>query len=82
VVTAVVGGILRDVVCNEIPLILKREIYATAAMIGAAGYCIGVALGAGEELSLLLGGVCAFIVRSMALIYGWSLPISERNAES
>ena len=80
VVTAVVGGILRDVVCNEVPLILKREIYATAAMIGALAYCLGVGLSISEELSLLIGGVSAFSVRSMALIFGWSLPIRERKA--
>jgi uncharacterized membrane protein YeiH len=80
VVTAVVGGILRDVVCNEIPLILKREIYATAAMVGALVYCLGVGLSISEELSLLIGGVSAFAVRSMALIFGWSLPIRERKA--
>ncbi|MFT4635025.1 MAG: putative membrane protein YeiH [Arenicella sp.] len=81
VVTAVVGGILRDVVCNEVPLILKREIYATAAMIGALAYCLGVGLSISEELSLLIGGVSAFSVRSMALIFGWSLPIRERKAQ-
>jgi uncharacterized membrane protein YeiH len=80
VVTAVVGGILRDVVCNEIPLILKREIYATAAMVGALVYCLGVGLSIREELSLLIGGISAFAVRSMALIFGWSLPIRERKA--
>lgn len=80
VVTAVVGGILRDVICNEIPLILKREIYATAALIGATVYCATIGLGFGESTCLIVGGVSAFIVRSMALIFGWSLPIRERKA--
>lgn len=80
VVTAVVGGILRDVICNEIPLILKREIYATAALIGAIIYCGGIGLGFEETLALVLGGIAAFAVRSMALIFGWSLPIRERKA--
>jgi hypothetical protein len=38
VMTAVVGGIIRDVVCNEVPLILRRDVYATAAFAGAVGY--------------------------------------------
>ncbi len=80
VVTAVVGGILRDIVCNEIPLILKREIYATAAMVGALVYCLCVAINLGEQWSLFCGGASAFAVRSMALIFGWSLPIRERRA--
>lgn len=79
VITAVAGGILRDVVCNEIPLILKKEIYATAAMIGAVVYCLCVAVNLSEALSLLCGGISAFAVRSMALIFGWSLPTRERQ---
>jgi uncharacterized membrane protein YeiH len=78
VVTAVVGGILRDVVCAEIPLILKREIYATAAMIGSIVYCLGVYYQLDEGLALICGGAAAFSVRSMALIFGWSLPTRER----
>jgi len=81
VVTAVVGGILRDIVCNEIPLILKREIYATAAMAGATIYCLCNAADMSEQLSLICGGFSAFMVRSMALIFGWSLPIRERKAK-
>jgi len=80
VVTAVVGGILRDVICNEIPLILKREIYATAALIGAIVYCASIGGGLPETSSLIVGGLSAFSVRSMALIFGWSLPIRERKA--
>lgn len=80
VVTAVVGGILRDVVCNEIPLILKREIYATAALAGATVYCAGIGVGLSETLALSIGGLSAFAVRSMALMFGWSLPIRERKA--
>lgn len=79
VVTAVAGGILRDIVCNEVPLILKREIYATAAMIGASIYCYCIAVEINHSLSLLLGGASAFIVRSLALIFGWSLPTRERR---
>ena len=80
VVTAVVGGILRDIVCNEIPLILKREIYATAAMVGALVYSLCASINLAEELSLFCGGVSAFTVRSMALIFGWSLPTREPRA--
>ena len=80
VVTAVVGGILRDVICNEIPLILKREIYATAALVGAIVYCACIGLSLPESWALSIGGLSAFAVRSMALIFGWSLPIRERKA--
>ena len=74
VVTASFGGVIRDVVCNEIPLIFQKEIYATAALLGGLVYCISIGLGAPNILALSLGGLCAFILRGCALHFGWSLP--------
>lgn len=74
VVTASVGGMLRDIVINEVPLILQKEIYATAALIGGLVYCAAFSLTANEPLSLLLCGLAAFAIRGCALIWGWSLP--------
>lgn len=74
VMTAVVGGVLRDVVCNEIPLILHREIYATAAVAGALVYVLCVQFGMDGELALLPGAVAAFALRAAGLLGGWSLP--------
>ena len=74
IVTAVVGGMLRDIVCNEVPLILQKEIYATAALIGGLVYCVCVKAGTGEGIAMMLGGGAAFIVRGCALHFGWSLP--------
>lgn len=74
VVTAVVGGILRDVVSNEIPLILQREVYATAAMLGSAVYCSLFLLSGEHEIGLIAGGACAFALRALALRFSWSLP--------
>ncbi|MES2710501.1 MAG: trimeric intracellular cation channel family protein [Pseudomonadota bacterium] len=74
VITACFGGVIRDVVCDEIPLILRREIYATAAAVGAAAF---VALhGAGVERVTALGAGAAlcFALRAAALLRGWSLP--------
>ncbi len=74
VVTAVLGGIIRDVVCNEIPLILRQDIYATAAFIGALTYVASVTLGLASELCLWAGAAMCFIIRASALLWGWSLP--------
>lgn len=74
VMTAVVGGVLRDVVCNEIPLILHREIYATAAVAGALVYVLCVQSGMDGQLALLPGAITAFLLRAAGLIRGWSLP--------
>jgi uncharacterized membrane protein YeiH len=74
VITATAGGILRDVLCAELPLILRREIYVTAA---AAGAAVSVALrveGVWREPAVAAGIGVAFAIRAAALLRGWSLP--------
>lgn len=74
VTTAVTGGMIRDVICNEIPLILSREIYATAAFVTAVCYVVAIQAGIGEQLSLIVAVVVGFAVRAMAIVHDWSLP--------
>lgn len=72
--SATFGGLIRDVLCNEIPLILRNEIYATAALFGALVFVLiePLALPYG---SAELAGVCAcFMVRAFGLSRGLSLP--------
>jgi uncharacterized membrane protein YeiH len=73
-VTATTGGILRDVICNELPLILRREIYITAAVTGAATYA-ALRIGAAPRDAAVLAGIAAGLgIRAAALLLGWSLP--------
>jgi len=74
VTTAVTGGMIRDVICNEIPLVLSREIYATAAFVAAGAYVVADGAGLGEQLSLTLAVLVGFVVRALGIIYNWSLP--------
>jgi uncharacterized membrane protein YeiH len=74
VTTAVTGGMIRDVICNEIPLILSREIYATAAFVASLVYVLADKLALGDNLALTIGAVAGFAVRSLAIVYNWSLP--------
>ena len=74
VITAVVGGIVRDVVCNEVPLVLRRDIYATAAIAGATGYLLLISLGLPEQIAIWLGAAGCFAVRSAAIVWKLSLP--------
>jgi len=74
VVTATFGGIVRDVICNEIPLILRREIYATAAAAGAAVFVILRLEGVWREPAFLAGALTCFLIRAAAIQRGWSLP--------
>lgn len=74
VVTAVMGGLIRDVVCNELPLVLKQDIYATAAFAGAIVYVSLLAMDVPQPWSLLAGAIMCFTVRASAIVWQWSLP--------
>ena len=72
--TACFGGILRDILGNEPSIILRREIYITAALTGAIALVGADAAGVGRWLAALFGFGVGFGVRALALVYGWSLP--------
>lgn len=74
VMTAVVGGIIRDVVCNEVPLILRRDVYATAAFAGAAAYVGLIELEMAATAAIWIGAGVCLAVRAAALIWDLSLP--------
>lgn len=79
VVTAVAGGILRDIVCNDVPLVLHGEIYATAAFAGAGAWClIGPLLGS-QFISLWMAVVVALGVRSLGIVWHLTLPRARRH---
>ncbi|MDE0539501.1 MAG: trimeric intracellular cation channel family protein [Rhodospirillales bacterium] len=75
IVTGTFGGIIRDVLGGEVPLILRKEIYVTAALAGAVAFA-GLSLaGAGGLLAFGFGFLCCFTVRALAIRFGWSLPV-------
>jgi uncharacterized membrane protein YeiH len=74
VVTAVMGGIIRDVVCNEIPLVLRQDVYATAAFAGALAFVLLLAFDVPRAAALWTGAAICFAVRGAAIIWGLSLP--------
>ena len=72
--TATFGGVVRDILCAEVPLILRREIYATAAAVGAAVY-VGLHLaGSGRAAAAVAAFVFAFAIRAVGIAFGLSLP--------
>jgi uncharacterized membrane protein YeiH len=72
--TGVMGGLIRDVICNEIPLVLKQEIYATAAFVGAGLFCLFSYMGMDGSMALWLAIAFAFTIRAAAIWRGWTLP--------
>jgi uncharacterized membrane protein YeiH len=80
--TATFGGLIRDVVCAETPLLLRREIYATAAAAGAAVLVLLQALGLPGPLAAGAGLAAAFSIRALALAFGLSLPSYRARQEA
>jgi uncharacterized membrane protein YeiH len=75
VVSATFGGIMRDIICRETPLVLLKEIYVTAALAGSLLYVGLIELGIMPGVAMLAGCGTAFAVRGLALVYNLSLPV-------
>lgn len=75
VITATFGGAIRDILCDEIPLIFRREIYATACVIGAVSYLGFEALGFNLVLKTSLSCVIIIAIRTLAVLKNWSIPV-------
>ncbi len=74
VVTATFGGIIRDVLAGETPVILSREIYVTAAMLAALVFTVLSAMGTARPGAMMAGFAAGLTLRAAALHWGWSLP--------
>jgi len=82
VITGVVGGVTRDVLLAEIPLILRRgHLYASAAIMGAALYLILERLGIDRDAAAIAGMATIAAVRFAAIIYRIELPVLSVDAE-
>lgn len=73
-ITATVGGIIRDTLGQEPSILLRREIYVTASMIGAVAYVATIGLGQDRIAAALIGFALALLVRVCAIAFGWSMP--------
>ncbi len=72
VISAVAGGILRDTIANDLPLILRREIYATAAFVGALVFVLLASVNL--TAATLLGATAALGLRALGIVRGLELP--------
>lgn len=72
--TATFGGILRDLLAGEPSVLLRPEIYVTAAMAGAAVFTLGDMAGLPVLASAILAFLAAFLVRGGAIRFGWRFP--------
>ncbi len=74
VITATFGGLIRDVLSREVPLILHREIYATAAAVGATIFVVLQATNVAESVSTAAGFGLALLIRALGIAFHLSLP--------
>lgn len=77
VITIIVGGIIRDMICNEIPLVLQQEIYITAALTGGMLYFALHNLGVAEWVTDIATMSTIFTLRMLAIRYDWQFPTLE-----
>ncbi|HET7663246.1 MAG TPA: trimeric intracellular cation channel family protein [Rhodanobacteraceae bacterium] len=75
--TGIGGGMLRDVLAMQVPVVLRSDLYALAALAGAAVVVGGQALHLPAMLTTIVGGVLCFVLRYMAVRHGWHLPIAR-----
>ncbi len=73
IVSASFGGVIRDVLTNEIPLIFRKEIYATACLAGAVVFLILSSFSSYQTVNMLLSMSVVFVIRYFAVKNGWSL---------
>lgn len=73
-VTAVGGGVVRDLLVGRVPFIMRSEIYATAAILGASLYVGLLYVNVSPVVAGVVGGLVAFVLRVAAIQRGWSLP--------
>jgi uncharacterized membrane protein YeiH len=80
--TGIGGGMVRDVLVREIPTVLRTELYAVAALIGAVTVVAGSVLHLPSSATAIAGAVLCFGLRSIAMRRGWQLPIARSLKES
>lgn len=74
IMTATFGGILRDIISGEPSVVMRREIYVTAALAGSLVYIFLHGAAVMPEVAALAAALAAFTVRGGALYFGWYLP--------
>ncbi len=74
VITGVGGGMLRDMMINKMPKVLRKHVYAVASLSGGILYYVLHIVGVNDILSAVIGMVFIFAVRVLATAYKWNLP--------
>jgi uncharacterized membrane protein YeiH len=76
--TGIGGGIARDLLVSEVPVVFTAELYAIAALAGAAIVVFGNALYPRSAVIAAAGGIVCVALRLMAVRRGWKLPVAQQ----
>ena len=79
--TGIGGGMLRDVLVMQIPTVLRSDLYALAALVGAAIVVGGHLLNVNAVATTVVGGLACFALRYLAIRHGWHLPRARKSGE-
>ena len=74
VITGCGGGVLRDILCNDIPLLFRKEIYATASLLTGLLYIGFERLGISADAASITAAILGLLVRLLAIKYKWEMP--------
>ena len=73
-ITGCAGGVLRDILCNDIPLLLRKELYASVSVLTGGVFMVAQAMDLHMNASMLIAMVLGFTMRVLALRYNWQMP--------
>jgi uncharacterized membrane protein YeiH len=82
ILTGIGGGIVRDLLSAEVPTVLRGDIYAVAALAGAAVVVVGRSLQLPGTATTITGAIICFGLRFLAIRHGWQLPVAGRIGRS
>lgn len=73
-VTGCVGGVLRDILCNDVPLLFRAELYASVSVIAGAVYVAALGVGLGPDASVTITFAIGLTLRLLAIRHRWEMP--------
>ncbi|MGN6438693.1 MAG: trimeric intracellular cation channel family protein [Agriterribacter sp.] len=74
VITGCAGGVLRDVLCNDIPLLFRKEVYASASIVTGGIYLLTQYWGGSMEWAVIIACVFGLVLRLLSIHYEWQMP--------
>ena len=80
-ITGAAGGVIRDILINEVPLIFRKDIYAMACIAGGIVYVVGNAMGLQAEVNAVLSAIIVISTRLLAVKFHWQLPILKGETD-